>query len=259
MTSATRVLAVAGNTVREAIRNRVLYTLVAFAVVLIGASVVLSNLSYVEQGRILQDIAFASARLFGVAIAIAVGINLIYREVDRRTIYTILAKPISRCEFLLGKYLGLVATVWLQVLVMGAAFAAVSLVDGRPFGWPHAGALGLLGMELAVVVAVATLFSSFTTPTLAALFTTGVWIAGNLTRDLRRLAEQTQVEEIVGVARVLHQVLPDLAMFNLGLKASHGLPIAPAAEVVLPVAYALAYVAALLLLASLIFQRRDFR
>jgi len=259
MTSAIRVLAVAGNTLREAVRNRVLYTLVAFAVVLIGASIVLSNLSYVEQGRILQDIAFASARLFGVAIAIAMGINLIHREVDRRTIYTILAKPISRSEFLLGKYLGLVATIWLQVLIMGAAFAAVSLVDDQPFGWPHAGALGLLGMELAVVVAVATLFSSFTTPTLASLFTTGIWIAGNLTRDLQRLAEQTRVEEIVGAARILHRVLPDLAMFNLGLKASHGLPIAPVAEVGLPVAYAAAYVAALLVLASLIFQRRDFR
>jgi ABC-type transport system involved in multi-copper enzyme maturation permease subunit len=259
MISPGRVLAVAGNTVREAIRNRVLYTLLAFALLLIGSSVLLANLSYVEQGRILQDIGFGAVRLFGVAIAIAVGINLVHREVERRTIYTILAKPISRSEFLLGKWLGLVATIWLLVAVMGVVFVGVSLLDEAPVGSGHAAALLLVGVELAVVVAVATLFSAFTTPTLAALFTTGVWIAGNLTRDLERLAQQTRVDEIIGVARALHQVLPDVAMFNLALKASHGLPIAPVAEVAMPLAYGAAYCAALLLVASLIFQRRDLR
>jgi ABC-type transport system involved in multi-copper enzyme maturation permease subunit len=255
----TRIFAVAGNTVREAVRNRVLYTLVAFALVLIGSSILLSNLSYVEQGRILQDLAFASARLFGVVIAIAVGINLIYKEVERRTIYTVLAKPISRTEFLVGKYLGLVATIWMQVLVMMAAFAAVSLADETSFGWSHAAAFGLLGMELALVVAVATFFSAFTTPMLAALFTTGIWVAGNLTRDLMELARQTDVAYIVGFAKGLHQVLPDIAVFNLSLKASHGLPIDPGPEVMAPLAYGAAYVVAILLLASLVFQRRDFR
>lgn len=259
MGSLTRIFAVAGTTVREAVRNRVLYTLVAFALIMISSSVLLSNLSYVEQGRILQDLAFASARLFGVVIAIAVGINLIYKEVERRTIYTVLAKPISRSEFLLGKYLGLVATIWMQVVVMALAFAAVSLLGGTPLGWSHVAAFGLLAMELALVVAVATFFSAFTTPMLAALFTTGIWVAGNLTRDLLELAHQTAVPSIVGVARALHEVLPDIASFNLSLKASHGLPIDPRVEVLLPLAYGAAYVAAVLLLASLVFRRRDFR
>ncbi len=259
MISPGRVAAVAGNTIREAIRNKVLYTLAAFALVMIGSSIILSNLSYVEQGRILQDLAFGSARLFGVVIAIAVGITLIYKEVERRTIYTILAKPVSRTEFLLGKYVGLVATLWMMVVAMGVAFFGVSLVDERPVGWAHAAAIGLLGVELAVVVAVATLFSAFTTPMLAALFTTGIWVAGNLTRDLAELARQTNVSEIMGVARALFHVLPDLALFNLGLKASHGLAIDPSTEVWIPLAYGVAYVAATLCLASVIFQRRDFR
>jgi ABC-type transport system involved in multi-copper enzyme maturation permease subunit len=259
MILASRIAAVAGNTVREAVRNRVLYTLVAFAVVMIGSSILLSNLSYVEQGRILQDLAFASARIFGVVIAIAVGVNLIYKEVERRTIYTILAKPISRFEFLVGKYLGLVATIWLMVVVMGLAFAGVSLLDERSLGWSHAAALGLLGVELAVIVALATLFSAFTTPMLAALFTVGIWVAGNLTRDLLELARQTGVEGIQNAAGALYRVLPDLAMFNLSLQASHGLAIDPGSEVFLPLAYGAAYVAAVLCLAGLIFQRRDFR
>jgi ABC-type transport system involved in multi-copper enzyme maturation permease subunit len=259
MRAIVRVSAVAGNTVREAVRNRVLYTLLAFAVLLIGSSIVLANLSYVEQGRIVQDIGFGAARLFGVALAIAVGIQLIYREVERRTIYTILAKPISRSEFLLGKYLGLLATIWLLVAIMGVAFTAVSLIDDTQVGAGHAAALLLLAVELAVVVAVATLFSAFTTPTLAALFTTGVWLAGNLTRDLERLAQATRVESVMGIARVLHQVLPDVTMFNLSLKASHGLPIAAREEVWLPLGYGAAWCAMLLLFACLIFQRRDLR
>jgi ABC-type transport system involved in multi-copper enzyme maturation permease subunit len=259
MSALVRISAVAGNTVREAVRNRVLYTLLAFALLLIGSSIVLANLSYVEQGRIVQDIGFGAARLFGVALAIAVGIQLIYREVERRTIYTILAKPISRSEFLLGKYLGLVATIWLLVAIMGVVFAAVSQIDGTGIGGGHVAALALLALELAIVVAVATLFSAFTTPTLAALFTTGVWMAGNLTRDLERLAQQTRVESVIGFARVLHQILPDMSMFNLGLKASHGLPIAAREEVLLPLAYGAGWCALLLVFACLIFQRRDLR
>src|SRR5690606_15726934 len=130
--SPVRVAVIAANTVREAVRSKVLYTLVFFAVLLIGTGVLLSMLTYVEGQRILQSVGLAAIRLFGAAIAIFVGIGLIHREVERRTIFTILSKPVTRSEFLLGKYAGLVVTIWLQVLVMGAAFAAVSLLAGAP-------------------------------------------------------------------------------------------------------------------------------
>ena len=114
MISLVRIWAIAMNTVREAIRNKLLYTLLFFAILMIGAGVVLSTLSYVEIERILQDIGFASIRFFGVAIAIFVGVGLIHKEVDRRTVYTILSKPLSRSEFLVGKYVGLVLTIWIE-------------------------------------------------------------------------------------------------------------------------------------------------
>ena len=116
---------------REAIRNRVLYTLLFFALALIGTGVLLSTLSYVERERILQDVGFAAIRIFAVAIAIFVGIGLVHREVDRRTIFTILSKPISRSEFLLGKYLGLLLTLWLQIASWALGFVAISLLVGR--------------------------------------------------------------------------------------------------------------------------------
>ncbi|MEN8185255.1 MAG: ABC transporter permease subunit, partial [Myxococcota bacterium] len=136
MSSLVRILAIAENTIREAVRNRVLYTLVFFAVGMILLGVVLSTLSYVEQERILQDVGLAAIRIFGVAIAIFVGVGLIHKEVDRRTIHTVLSKPITRAEFLLGKVLGLVATLWSQVAIMSLAFVAVSWTTGAPL---HAG------------------------------------------------------------------------------------------------------------------------
>ena len=125
MISPTRVGAIAGNTVREAIRNKILYALLFFGVMLIGIGIFVSTLSYVESERILQSVGLASIRLFGAAIAIFVGVGLIHKEVDRRTIFTILSKPVSRTEFLIGKYLGLVATLWMQVAIMAGAFVVV--------------------------------------------------------------------------------------------------------------------------------------
>jgi ABC-type transport system involved in multi-copper enzyme maturation permease subunit len=252
------VTTLATNTMREAIRSRVLYTLLFFAVVLIGTGVLLSTLSYVESTRILQSVGLAAIRLFGAAIAIFIGIGLIHREVERRTIYTILSKPISRAEFLLGKYLGLVATIWLQVAIMGAAFAVVSLLTGAPLTHQLAMALVLAAAELALVVAFATLFSCFTTPMLAALFTTGLYAVGHLARDLRDLGTKSDLESVRLFSSALYRVLPDLESFNVTTQALHSLPL-PGSEVVFALLYGAGYSALLLMLAVVVFERRDFK
>ncbi len=258
MNALARIAAVAGNTVREAVRNRVLYVLLFFAVGLISLGVLLSTLSYVEQERILQDVGLAAIRAFGVAIAIFVGVGLLHKEVDRRTIHTILSKPVSRGEFLLGKYAGLVATLWLLVLVMAAAFVAVSVATGAPLGAGHAAAISLIAAELSLMVAIATLFSAFTTPLLASLFSCGLFLAGHLSRDLRALGAQSDLPAMRDATALLYRVLPDLQGFNLTIHAVHGLPIV-ASDVWLPLAYGLGYTGLLLLLAVTIFERRDFR
>jgi ABC-type transport system involved in multi-copper enzyme maturation permease subunit len=252
------ISAIAGNTVREAVRSRLLYTLLGFGILLICAGVLLSSLSYVETDRILQDVGFAAMRFFGVAIALFVGVGLIHKEVERRTIYTILSKPLSRAEFLLGKFWGLALTVWMQLGIMAAAFAAVSWASGAPLGRAHAAACLLLGVELVVVVAIATFFSAFTTPMLSSLFAGGLWLVGNLTRDLREIGSGSELPVVRHVTVWLHRLLPDLASFNLSLEAAHGLPIT-ALDVWLPVLYGAAYVAVVLVLAVAIFERRDFR
>jgi ABC-type transport system involved in multi-copper enzyme maturation permease subunit len=253
-----RIYTLAVNTVREAVRNKVLYVLLFFALVLIGTGVLLSTLSYVERERILQDVGLAAIRLFGAGIAIFVGVGLVHKEVDRRTIFTILSKPVSRAEFLLGKFAGLVVTLWIQVAILAAGFFLVSWMAGAPITAGHGKALLLVAGELAVLVAVATLFSSFTTPMLASLFGAGFYVVGHLTRDLRELGAQSGSEMAALVTKALHRTLPDLEAFNLTIEAVHGLPI-PAATVWQPMLYAAFYAAVLLLLATVVFERRDFR
>ena len=180
-----RIWTIAVNTAREAIRNKLLYTFLFFALAMMLFGVVLATISYVERERMMQDFAFASIRLFSVAIAIFVGVGLIHKDIDRRTVYTILSKPLSRAEFLIGKFTGLVLIIWLQVAIMALFFAGVSLLMGAPLGFTHLAALALTAVELAIVVAFATLFSSFTTPLLASFFSCGIWLAGQLSRDLR--------------------------------------------------------------------------
>jgi len=258
MISLVRIWTIASNTVREAVRSKLLYTLLFFAILMICAGVLLSTLSYVESERILQDVGLASIRLFGVAIAIFVGVGLIHKEVDRRTVYTILSKPLSRAEFLLGKYVGLVLTIWMQMAIMVAAFCLVSLVTGADLGSAHFASFALTAVELALVVAVATLFSAFTTPMLASFFSVGLWIVGQMTRDLRNLGAQSEMQGVKEATALVYRVLPDLESFNLSTVAAHGLAFT-AADVWLPTLYAAGYIAILLLVAVMIFDRRDFR
>lgn len=258
MSAAARVGVLARNTLREAIRNRVLYLLVFFSVVMIGTGVVLASLSYVEQERILQDVGLAAIRLFGAALAVFLGVGLLHKEVERRTIYTILSKPVTRAEFVLGKYLGLVATLWLQVGVMALAFVAISHGAGAPVTAGHAAALLLTAVELALLVAVATLFSAFTSPLLASCFSAGIFLLGHLSRDLREIGAHSESETMQAVTLWIHRLLPDLESFNLTVQAVHRLPI-PAAEVAWPLVYGVAYTGFLLVVAVALFERRDFR
>ena len=254
----SRVGTIAANTLREALRDKLMYAIFAVSVLMTFASVVISTLSYVEGTRIMQDLAFATMRVFTAGIAILIGINLLHREVERRTLYTILSRPISRSEFLLGKYVGLVAITWLMLFCMGLVFGGVSLAAGAPVHLGHVTATAMLGVEMVIVVAVAILFSSFTTPMLASLFTVGIYLVGHLTQNLYHLSIASGDEGMGRVGLWLYRVLPDLELYNFSIQAVHGLAI-PAGDIWLPVAYAVGYASVLLLAASWLFDRRDLR
>jgi ABC-type transport system involved in multi-copper enzyme maturation permease subunit len=252
------VAAIAGNTWRDAIRSKVLYVLLFFAVLLIATSATLATLSYVERERILQDVSLGAIRFFGAAIAIFVGVGLVHREVDRRTIFTILSKPVDRSAFIAGKYVGLVATLWALLAVMAACFAGSSLLAEAPLDRGHAVALGLIAVELAVVVAFATLFSSFATPFLAGCYSLGIYLVGHLTRDLYEVGRTADSPAVQQFTLWVKRLMPDLEAFNRTIEAVHGLPI-PTGEVVASVVMGVSWILGFLLVAVMTFERRDFR
>ncbi len=253
-----QIRAIAVNTVRDAVRNKVLYILVFFSLVMIGTSALLATLSYVERERILQDVGLSAIRFFGAAIAIFMGVGLIHRELERRTIYTILSKPVTRTQFLAGKYLGLVATLWLQLAVMTLAFVCVSLAAEAPLGRGHVIAFALVAVELALVVAFATLFSSLATPFLAACYSVGLYLVGHLTRDLRAIGATSDSEAVREATIWIHRLFPDLSGLNRVIEAVHGLPI-PAPEIGFALLMGVAWCVGFLLVAVVVFERRDFR
>jgi len=257
MGSIQRIRTLAANTLLEAIRSKVLFTLLFFALVMIASGLLIGTLSYVDNNRIIQDVGLASIRLFGTAIAIFLGVGLIFKEVERRTIHTILSKPTSRSEFLLGKYCGLVITVWMQVVLMAAVYIIISLISDAPLGFDYVAVIGLIMLELALVVALATLFSAFSTPMLSSMFTLGIVMVGHMSRDLLEIGKKSDVPNMQLITNFMYRVLPDLAAFDLTLHVTHGLEITQQ-QIVYPLIYGSGYVLLVLMLASWIFSRRDF-
>ncbi len=252
-----RILSIALNTFRENLREKLLYNLLFFALLMIGSSILLSRITLGDHHRLILDLGLASINLFGVLIAIFVGIGLVSKEVDRKTIYTIVSKPIPRYEFLLGKYCGLVITLLANTVVMVAGLLIVLQVMDVPITSLVFKSLALIFLELMVITAVAVLFSTFTSATLSAIFTLAVYVIGHLSGDLKEFAKKLdEVSQMV--VNAIYYTLPNLERFNLKGHVIHHLDFGMA-DMALTLAYGLTYAAFLLLLASVIFQRRDFQ
>ena len=254
----SRITVIALNTFRETLRDKILYNLVFFGLLLIVSSILLGALTMGERAKIIQDIGLASINLFGVLIAIFVGIGLVSKEIEKRTIYSIIAKPIPRYQFLLGKYAGLALTLFVNVAIMAVGFFLTLLIGEAGLEPALLKAVGLIFVELLVITAVAVLFSTFTTPTLSATFTLAIYVIGHLTDDLRVLGGNLQSDLTKVVLDGLYYVLPNLETFNVKGPAVHGIPIEPM-YLLSATAYGLAYSAVILILACVIFQRRDFK
>lgn len=262
------VLAVAGLAFREAARNRVLHALVAATLAVSLTSLLFAWVSGddpLRQRKVVADLSLSAIALLGTIAAIFLGTNLIYTEVERRTVYTVLARPIDRGGFIVGKYLGLAGVLGLALAAMSAGFFGVFALVG---GAPSAGlleALALTYLEVAVVIGVALFFSVAAHPIEGALFAFVVALAGHVTGDLVRLGESlakqpdaaaplatAALQKLLQAAYVL---LPNLENFNVRAAAAHDLPIAPG-QLGLACAYAVLYVTILLALSTLVFRRK---
>ena len=259
--SLSRIKTISRNAFREAVRDRVLYNLVLFVLLLTTAAVFLSELSAAQESKIIVDMGLSAMLVFGVFIAIFIGVGLVYKEIERRTVYAIFAKPIGRGEFLVGKYLGLCLTLAVNVVVMGAGVSlALLYVKGgwEPLVlavWP---AVALIYMELMILVAVALLFSSFSSPALSALCTFAVFIIGHFSADLNSFAASMGTGSARWFFGALYYLLPNLSTYSFITPAAHGVT-PPPATLAAALLYAIIYVAVILAASTLIFKRRDFK
>lgn len=262
---------VAVSVFRESVRDRVFYSLVLFGVLLIAVSYLIGQLTAGQDIKIIKDFGLAAISVIGLLIAVLVGVGLVWKEVERRSIYSLLAKPIHRHELVLGKYLGLALTLFVNVAAMTAAYFAVLAWVGAQFPaearalWtvPAADpallkAVVLLFVELLLVTAVAVFFSTFSTPFLSIAMTLGLWVIGTFSADLRALDAVVDSPAAVWLGRVLYYVLPNFGAFDVKAQVVHGLPV-PTSYIWTTAAYGLVYVALLTTAAVAVFARRDFK
>lgn len=268
--SLARIWAIALNTLREGLRNRVLAVLVLFAVGLMGFSLVLGQLSLYEEVRVIKDLGLAGISLCCTVIALFLGVNLLSKELDRKTVYFVIPKPVHRWEFLVGKFVGMVVTLAILVVTMAVILAVFLQAQGGHHDLSLLRAEVLVLFELALLVAVAMLFSSFSSPYLSAMCTAALWVIGRNSLELRALARgKLQGTSLQYLFEALTRVLPDFHLFYI---SGVSLPVEGAQDRVTTIhetfvswayvgqagLYAAAYAAICLVLATLLFARRDF-
>lgn len=251
------VIAIAHNTFREAVRDRILYLLLVFALLMIASARVVSALTVGDQDKIIKDVGLAAIGAFGVLTAIFVGVGLVFKEIDRRTIYTIITKPIRRRQFIVGKYLGLVLTLLVNTTIMTAGYVALLAARGS-FSGRLLIAIGMSFLELLVVTALAIFFSSFSTPILSGIFTLSAYVLGHLSWSLVLLPDRVGGGFAGVLCTVLYRVIPNLERFNVKAEVVHGLDL-PAARLAWSLVYGLAWTVVILTAAGLVFERRDFQ
>lgn len=265
-----RIWAIGLNTYREAIRQKVLYALVFFTVVLILASLILGQLSLGADIKIVKDMGLASIMILGSMMAIFMGIGMVFKEVDRRTIYTILSKPVSRAEFILGKFVGLSVTIGLEVLAMAALLLLMLSFYREPVDFNLLKAVSLIYAELVILIAVALLFSSYSTSFMSALFCLSFLVLGHLTDDFAlftRPKVELMLREAMGLDRVaawmLKGLVEGLELFSLdhfviNAQIVHGVPVSWS-WILTGWLYAVCWLVFLLTTAIFLFRRKDLQ
>lgn len=256
-------LPLALNTLRETIRDKILYVILLFALLMIASGLLLANLSMNEQSKLVLDLGLSSISIFGLIITVFVGTNLLNKEIDKKTIYLLLTKPIRRSDFILGKYLGLCLTLALITLAMSFTFYLVlwytmqgtdlSLMDWLP---TSAMALVLIYCEMMLLTAAAIFFSTFSSPVMSAMFTLGLYLIGHMSYDILQFGRLTGKPVLEQLTQILFYILPDLERLNLKNVLIHEpLPLEVMSS---SLGYGALYILGLLILSMLIFEGKEF-
>ena len=253
-----RISSISLNTFREAVRDRVLYNLVLFVLLITAAAIFLGEITAGNEARVIVNLGLTAMLLFGTFISIFVGVGLVSKEIEKRTVFAIFAKPITRGEFIIGKYIGLCLTILVNVGVMGLGIAFALIYVGRSdLARTIWGAVALIFFELCLTTAVAILFSSFSTPALSALFTFAIFVIGHFSKSLHEFAETLASEATRKFFEVLYYLMPNFSHFSFITNSAYG--DSPSADMLgLALLYAVVYSFILIWITVMIFKRRNF-
>jgi ABC-type transport system involved in multi-copper enzyme maturation permease subunit len=255
-----RTAVIASNVFREVIRDRALYLIGFFAILIVAASALLPEVAASLENKIILDVGLAAIGILGLLIAVFVGTGLVNKEIEKRTVYVMIAKPISRAEFIVGKHLGLSAV--LAVLVTAMTLIYLGVLQVQQISFPLSSILiaeFFQLLELSLITAVAILFGVFTSSLLATLLTIAIYFMGHFSRDLVTLGALSKDPHIQRIADSIYLVLPDLSRLNLKNQAVYGTDLLPQpTELLGDAAYGLVYIMLLLAIATLVFSRREF-
>ncbi len=266
MQSLKNIAIIAWNTFRESVRDKILYNIVFLTIALAFFSVVLGEWSVFDRAHVIKSTTLSIMSVSGLLISVFVGISLVQKEIQRRTVLTLLSKPIGRASFIVGKYFGLMGVVASHLGILTVVYYAILLLTSSSPTLSLLSAIYLVFFELAIVVAVALLFSSFSTPVMSALFTLGVYFAGHLSgqlleqvRFVQRMGEINGTSGVIleKAAVVIHAIFPGLYRFNVSSYVVHGLAL-PEGYLLWSTLYAIGYAAVFLAIASWWFSKRDF-
>jgi Cu-processing system permease protein len=253
-----QIFYIAINTFRECVRDRIFYSLIAFAILLLLFSLVLSSLTIGEQTKIILDFGLAAIQLFGALIAVFVGINLIYKEIEKKTVYIILSTPISRAQFVLGKYAGLSLALVVEILIMTAGLIALAYYEGHTIPPNIYSAIVPILIEFELILASALFFSAITSPFISGLLTLCIFIIGHLTNDIKLVVETTNSEFLKYFTDIIYYVMPNLELLNYKGSVVHGMQI-DFSSWTLSIIYGLGYSSILVSAAVILFNRKDVK
>jgi ABC-type transport system involved in multi-copper enzyme maturation permease subunit len=256
----TRIAHVAFNTFREAVRDRILYNLIAFALLLSGAAVLVGQISVDIERLVVVNLGLTAVSLFGVVIAIFIGIGLVAKEIEKRTLYTVLSRPVRRWEFVVGKFFGLTGTLVVNTACMAIGVFLALLYVSHKFqssdGWILV-ALYFIVLQFLILCALALFFSSFSSPLLAAVFSFSLFVIGSFSEDLRGFARMSQgLTQWMTTTAVY--LVPNFSALNVIGRVAHQQPISTQL-IAYNTLYALAYAAVAISGAVLIFERRNLK
>jgi Cu-processing system permease protein len=252
---------VASNAFREAVRDRVLYNLVFFALLMMGAAILVGQISIGIDQSVIVSLGLTAISVIGLFIAIFIGVSLVSKEMDKRTLYALLAKPVERWEFLLGKFVGLVMTLAINTAVMALGLYMALWMVKHPLQRSDVYilvAVYLILLKLAILVALALFFSCFTTPFLAILFSAGIYVAGVFAQNLRTMQAVDIAPATMRLLKAVSYALPNFENFNVMGVVSHG-GVVPGALVAHATLYAVVYCAMVLAAAAMVFSGRNLK